>query len=281
MSTPPALAPQPVEVPRDRWGRPEIVPPSGGPAVPYTRVSTLAKSLDDTSNLMSWKQRVTAVGLAKRRDLLTGVSGLLASGADPVSDWPAKRDLNRLCKDAAEAGGSSTAATTGTGWHSFTEALDRGMALADIFADEDTLTRLAQYQAATTHLEVLDIETFVVNDTLKTAGTFDRLVRLPDGRVVVADLKTGKSDADYPLSVTVQIATYAMGKRYDPATGQRNLLHADLDPTVGLLIHLPQKGDGCRVYELDLTAGWEAAQVAAQVHRIRKIKADELRKELT
>lgn len=268
-------------IPRDRWGRPLIIPVGGGTPVPYTRVSTMAKALDDTSNLMAWKQRVTAVGLARRADLRTRLAGIIASNPDDPVGGPGKRDLTRLCDEAAEAGGASSAASAGTGIHELTEAIDRGTDPGDLLVDEALFKRLHQYRDATADLEVLDIETFVVNDEVRAAGTFDRLVRLPDGRVVVADLKTGAHDANYPLAVATQIATYATGCRYDPATGERTRLHPDLDPAVGLLIHLPQKGDGCALYELDLVAGWQAAQVAARIHTIRKWKAPDLASRLT
>ena len=275
------------EVPRDRYGRPLIQPPGGGDPVPYTRASTVSKALDDMSNLMTWKQRVTAVGLHRRPDLRTKLAGLIATSDNPVQDWPAKRDLNALCNEAAEAGGATTAASTGTGLHSLTEAIDRGALVTDLGVDADTAAYVEAYAAATAGLEVLEIEMFVVNDTITAAGTFDRLVRLPDGRVVVADLKTGRHDAGYPLGVTVQIATYANGLRYDPDTWQRAPLHEDLDPTTGLLLHMPQLSPAdrakgiepvCTVYELDLVKGWEAAQVAAQVHQIRRWKANDLRR---
>ncbi len=262
------------DIPRDRWGRPLITPPDGGKPIAYTRVSTMAKSLDDTSNLMAWKQRVTAVGLARRVDLRTRLAGIIASNPDDPVGGPGKRDLTALCTEAAEAGGASAAASTGTGIHELTEAVDRGTDPADLLVDDSLVDRLRQYAYAMAALEVLDIETFVVNDAVQAAGTFDRLVRLPDGRVVVADLKTGNHDADYPLGVATQIAIYANGHRYNPATGERAPLHPDLDPTTGVLIHLPQKGDGCHLYTLDLTAGWQAARTAAEVHRIRKWRAN-------
>jgi hypothetical protein len=46
------------EIPRDRWGRPLIEPPDGGKPIGYTRVSTLAKALDDKTSLMDWKCRI-------------------------------------------------------------------------------------------------------------------------------------------------------------------------------------------------------------------------------
>lgn len=265
-----------MDIPRNRWGQPLIIPAGGGKPVPYVRASTMAKTLDDTSNLMLWKQRVTAVGLAKSPDLRARLAGLIANHPDPIGG-DGKRDLSKLVEEAAEAGGASDAASMGTGWHALTEALDAGTPVSELLVDDATQGRLVEYVDATAGLDVLGVETFVVNDTVQAAGTFDRLVRLPDGRVVVADLKTGTHDANYPLGVTTQIAVYAHGHRYDPATGERTPLHEDLDVSAGLLIHLPQKGEGCRLYLLDLAKGWEAALTARAVYDARKWKAPELR----
>lgn len=267
------------EIPRDRWNRPLILPPpSPVPMVakptPYTRVSTLAKALDDLNQLMAWKARKTAEGLIRRPDLLTLVSGAIANG-DPDTDWPTKKALNEAVAQAQEAAGSSKGSTAGTGFHSLTEAVDRGN--EPMFVPEADKPRLEAYRQATAGIEWLDIECFVVNDLLKAAGTFDRLGRLPDGRVVVADLKSGKSEADYPLATVVQISIYANGHRYDPETGERSVLHPDLDLTDGLLIHLPPSG-GCELYSLNLALGWQAAQLAAQVREVRGWKPDQLRK---
>lgn len=261
-----------VEVPRDRYGRPLILPPSGGEPTPYTRVSTLAKALDDLSNLMAWKSRKVAEGLVRRPDLLTSVAGALASG-DPDTDWPTKKALNAACEQAMEAAGASRGRTAGTGFHSLTEAIDRGD--EPLFVPAEDRVRLDAYREATAGIEWLDIETFVVNDVVRAAGTFDRLGRLPDGRAVVADLKSGKSEADYPFATTLQIAVYANGCRYDPETGARSPLHDDLDVSDGILIHLPPSG-GCKLYSLNLTLGWQAAQIAAQVRDARSWKAGDL-----
>jgi hypothetical protein len=165
-------------------------------------------------------------------------------------------------------------ASSGTGFHSLTEAIDRG--LEPLFVPEADQPRLAAYRLATAPYEMLDVETFVVCDPVRAAGTFDRLMRLPDGRVVVGDLKSGKSEADYPLATAVQLSVYANGKRYDPETGERTDLHPDLDTSVGLLIHLPATG-GCRVITLDLEKGWQTALLAHEVHHtIRKWRAGDL-----
>lgn len=262
-----------LQIPRDRWKRPLIIPPGGGELTPYARVSTMAKALDDQNGLMSWKQRKTAEGLCMRPDLLTRVAGIIANG-DPDGDWPTKKALNDVCKEATEAAGSSKGSSAGTGLHALTEAIDRGEEPKWVPAHD--VPRLEAYRKAMQGYTALESELFVVCDQLQSAGTFDRLWRCPDGKVRVGDLKTGKSEADYPLATTTQIAIYAHGARYDPETGHRSALHPDLDLATGLLIHMPPSG-GCRVVPLDIEKGWRAARAAAFVyHEVRRWKADDI-----
>ncbi len=265
------------EVPRDRWGRPLIIPAGGGAPVPYTRVSTLAKTLDGQEGLTAWKERKVAEGLLRRPDLLTRVSGALALG-DPDTDRATKKALNRICGEAREAAAASAGASSGTGLHELTQAIDTGREPEHV--PEHLQPRLAAYREATADYEALDVEVFVVLDELQVAGTFDRLWRCPDGRVRVADLKTGKSEPDFPLATCIQIALYAHGERYDPATGARSPLHPDLDPYAGVLVHLPATG-GCRLVGLDLSLGWGAAEVAYDVRNIRNWRAPDLHRQLT
>lgn len=264
-----------VEIPRDRWQRPLIlpVPPNTGKPTAYTRVSTLAKALDDTTQLMMWKQRKVAEGVVRRPDLLTRITGALANG-NPDTDWATKKDLNAICGEAMEAASSSKGASAGTGFHALTEAVDRGE--TPLVMPQDA-ARLDAYREATKGYKALAAETFVVNDVVQAAGTFDRLWLCPDGKVRVGDLKTGKSEADYPLATAMQLATYANGSLYDPETGERTPIHPLLDLTTGLLIHMPPTG-GCDVIPLDLVKGWEAAQYASVIHHtIRKWKPADLK----
>ncbi len=63
-----------VEIDRDRYGRPLVVPPSGGKPVAYTRATTIANSLDDASALVAWKMRMAAIGLTTRPDILLSIT---------------------------------------------------------------------------------------------------------------------------------------------------------------------------------------------------------------
>lgn len=251
-----------VEVPRDRWGRPKIIPVGGGKPVPYTRVSTMAKTLDDTSALGRWFRRETIKGLHARPDLLVLAGTTLNDN----------RQLDALAEQAMEAAGSSKAANTGTALHTITEQVDAGEAVnvPPGYAN-DIAAYMTGYQSL--GLSPTSAEQFVVVDELQTAGSFDRLWRRPDGSLVVGDLKTGKSVPDYPHNVAIQLALYANGLLYDPADGSRTPLPGELDRSVGLLVHMPAGQGVCRFYEMDLTVGWEWACTAASVRAWRKDKS--------
>lgn len=247
-------------VPRDRWGRPLIVPPDGGKPIPYTRVSTLAKVLDDKTALTKWKQRQTAVGIGLRPDLAV-------KAAAKKDD---KRTLDEIVEEAMAVAGSSSGANIGTALHAFTEAVDDGVmpdVPAEIRADLDA------YRTAMYGLEVLAKEWFVVVDEIQAAGSFDRLLRLPDGRVVVADIKTGQKEPDYPHAAATQIGVYAHGTRYRHPDGRiASLADAGVDQEVGVLIHLPAGQARCGLYLLDIAEGWRMAQLATHARGWLKTK---------
>ena len=259
----------PPEIPR-RYGQPLIIPTGGGDPTPYVRISSFSGAVEDSYNLDLWKQRNTALGLAAQPQLIDRIAGIIGNYDDPIDQ--AKRELNDICKAAQDAAGSGRSADIGTALHSMAQAIDRGRnVLPGRWADH-----LRAYQEAMVAYEFLDAETFVVVDELRAAGTLDRLVRCPDEKVRVADLKTGKWELAFPAKTTAQVSVYAHGERYDPATGERTPLHPDLDLTTGLLIWLPAKGKpSCQVVGLDLEAGWRRAQLAMQVRAERARKAPE------
>lgn len=250
-----------VDIPRDRWGRPLITPPDGGKPEAYTRMSTLAKALDDKTALTKWKQRQTVIGLAGRPDLVSVAAA--CKGDD--------RKLDEIVETAMTVAESERAANIGTALHALSEQVDAGCDLADL--PEQFRPDLAAYRAAMAGIEILAAEMFVVVDEIKAAGTFDRLVRLPDGRVVVADLKTGRHEQKYPHGATQQIAGYSRGHLYDPEKGRvGHLPSLGVDQAAGLLIHMPAGTGTCDLYLLDLHVGWGLAQVSVAVREAFKAK---------
>jgi len=264
---------------RDRWGRPLIYPVGSDPLghtgkgdadkpVPYTRVSTLAKMIDDTTNLTKWKSRMVAHGIGKREDLV-----MLARALDPEAD---KRKLDDLCEQAMMAAGSGQAANRGTALHTFLEWADAPRADRDeviVSVPVDVRSHVAAYIQARdeSDLHAIGMERFVVCDELQAAGSFDRLYVHPTFGLVVGDIKTGSSAAAFPHSTAMQIATYAHSVLYDVETGTRTPIPG-INLEVGVLIHLDQKTAECNVYALDIARGWKAAQLATEVHTWRKAK---------
>jgi hypothetical protein len=154
----------------------------------------------------------------------------------------------------------------GTALHRLTEIADSGGELAGIPAH--MLADLDAYMQATAQLKVVSVEKFVVNDAVQAAGTFDRLMRCPDAKVRVADIKTGKDAHKYAFSIAVQCGLYANAMAYDVATGERTALNVDLD--TALLIHLPAGTGTCNLYTLDIRGAMAAALVANTIRDWRK-----------
>ena len=270
---------------RDRWARP-YVSQDGGPlkfekgkatptnAVGYTRVSTLSGALDDSSGLIDWSAANAAIGVVRNRSVFAQLSAIASAHRDPWNVPEAKKQLKPLVARAQQSAGSDDASGLGTAFHELTEMIDNGQ--EPEFIPEQFKPWIEKYREAMADWEVLDCEPFVVCDELQSAGSLDRLMRhRKSGQVLVGDVKTGKSDPQYPLKVSVQVAAYAHSERYDQATGKRTPLHPDIDLTAGVLIHAPVRSarPRCTLYPLDLVAGWELAKLAVRVRELRKMKA--------
>ena len=244
------------EITRDRYGRPMVVPPTGGKAVAYTRTTTVAGSLDDGTALVAWKLRMAATGLTLRPDLL-----LAASAARDD-----KLEMDKLVEDSMEAAGATHAATIGTAIHSLTEKHDRGLDLGVI--PQDYVADIQAYAEATKHFENVFIEQFCVLDQYKIAGTPDRIVRY-NGELFISDLKTGS--ISYPGKIAMQLAVYAHGLPYDSATATRGSW-GDVNQDRGIIVHLPAGSGKCELHFVDIKKGWKGIQLAMKVRTWRDTK---------
>lgn len=247
-------ATQPID--RDRYGRPLVAPLDGGKPIAYQRTTTFVDSLDDKFGIEKWKRRMVILGLIERPDL--------ALSAHAHKDD--KKQLDRIAEESMEAAKAHGAATIGTAIHSITEQVDRGQDVGAVPADY--ASDIAAYKQATAVLKMLHIETFVVLDDLKVAGTFDRVVEY-DGKRYVADLKTGQIDLGAG-KIAMQLAVYSRGLLYDPGTKTRTPLDVDQDRAI--VIHLPAGTGTCSLHWADINQGWADVAIAQQVkeHRARK-----------
>lgn len=267
----PGLRPEPK---RDHYGRYLLTDPITGHTIPFTRATTLAHTLDETSALTKWKQRMVLQGAAKDPTVLATVPQL--EDALKFADGDEARDLKKaidaICELAMQTAGAGDGAGWGTALHSVTEYHDAGR-LSEIEVPVDLMADLAVYEETLTRYRILrpkeHIERIVVNTTVGTAGTYDRLLRMPDGRLVVGDLKSQQKIFDW-LGIAMQLAQYAYADNLiDTVTGQLLPLPPDLDMTRGLVIHIPARSGTCTLYEVDLEQGWHAAKLAAQVKDLR------------
>lgn len=247
---------------RDRYGRYLLPDLGNGKERPWTRATTWAKSCADTTALAKWQQRMVAKGIANRSDLYA-----LASATD-VED---RKTFDQLCQDAMEAAGSATGRNQGTALHSFTERVDRGEQVDvpaqwrdDVNAYQQAMTR----SGLTVRPEWIERIT-VVRD-LGVAGTFDRVVLRPNGQPVVFDLKTGQK-LDYSWGeISIQLALYANADAiWNDHTGEYEPMPDNIDRQHAIVAHLPVGQSRCDLYELDIAAGWEMAQVCGTVRTWR------------
>lgn len=254
---------------RDRYGRYLIPDPATGKRRPWTRATTWASTVADTFGLTNWKVRMTAVGLARRADLLMAVAAV----EDP-DDRDGKRKLDTAAAAAQEHAGSSVRATLGTALHSITEAHDAGREPAVVPApyDADLAAYVATIADAGLVIDRAHIERIVCLPELGVAGTFDRLVTLPDGRRVVADLKTGRDLSYSWTEIAIQLALYAHAETiYDLAAGRHEPMPT-VDQAEALVLHLPVGEARCDLYMVDIAAGWDMAAICGTVRDWRKRK---------
>jgi hypothetical protein len=245
----------------DRYGRYLVTPADGGKPVAHTRATTHAATCDDRYALEKWGQRMVAIGLSRRPDLLAQVA------AAPDDD---KTRLDTIVADAIEAADASAGRNIGDALHQFTERVDRGD--LDIGSVPDPWRKdIDAYRRAMDDAELLVelIEQTVVIPSLTVAGTLDRIVTR-DGRRFILDVKTGQK-LDYSWgSIAQQLAIYSRAETiYDLGTGEHSPMPA-VDQEVGLVAHVPAGKGTCHLIGVDLEAGWRGALLAHDVRRWRK-----------
>jgi len=247
---------------RDRWGRYLIPDPDTGKTRGWTRATTVAKTLDDASNLTAWAKRMAALGVAMRPSL---AAGIVAAKDD-------KRRLNELVEQAMEAAGGNEARELGTALHRILELVDTGHMAVDDVPDPWRADVVAYRQAlADLGLTVVPelCEAVMLNRPLEVAGTCDRILRDADGQLVVADIKTGGYVGW--LSFATQFAIYATSTHlWDPATSTLTAA-PEIRQDHALLLHIPAGSGTCAIEALSVPAGMEAALMALEVRRLRSL----------
>lgn len=259
----------PDELPRYKSGK-----NAGRPRLdPYRSASGIAVATSE-EGLTLWKLRRIATAIATHPELAESFAEAIGSvdDFDPDSD-EGKKVLKPAMKEAHDIAETDAAARRGTFAHWVTEQIDNGQSPLEAIEegealgiDAGTQQRIADgWQAINDDygFESVAVETKLVNDHLKAAGTTDRVVRLtkplrydvgngpeelPAGSIIIADLKTGKlrtrrdGRPQYWEKYSAQLATYAGGIPYNPTSHTRqawNHIGVPGKPSqhVGVIIH--------------------------------------------
>lgn len=253
---------------RDRWGRYLVRPPGADRPVGYTRVTTVAKALDEGGGLAPWKATMATCGTILRPALRAQWEGLMATyGTDPwYAGKTAKAECKRLVEEAAAVGGGNDRREIGTLLHTITALVDLGR---PVHMSDDVERDVKAYVAGLDEAGVVIItdliERTVVLDDWQVAGTFDRAVMVPGfERPLIADLKTG-ADLSYSWQgIAVQLAAYSRANamyqqgRADDGSGDARITMPDVDQDNGLIMWLNAGTGQLELFLVDLNAGWEA-----------------------
>jgi hypothetical protein len=257
------------KVPRDKNDWPRILPPEEKVLEEkrlrsYARASGYGKILENTWNLERYDERNVAEGFVQDETLR-----LEWIGTDPED----KDRRNQLVKDAKKVAKADLKSRRGSALHAITERHDGGMSLKGL--PNEYKPHLAEWVRLMKDFEILDIETFVVEDTYRIAGTFDRFVyyHVPcpicgkHNRIL--DLKTTDRIQFGHISMGCQLAAYAHGKRYNPADGSRTDL-VDVCLCRGIIVEIPQSTGEGRLHWINIAQGWNTAiRLADEVKSLR------------
>lgn len=267
-----------------RGGKPNLLPrgvTNPSMRATYTRASSLAEYVTDSTHLERWERRYIAKGLGMRPDLAIMAAsnpyttGRLSKPTDREAldrNKQAGLELDRIVEEAAEVAGIHESANYGTAIHEFTEPHNT-WPVPDVGDLQKDVKSLLDYWREHGVLNVAT-EVFTANDVTMSAGTFDHLSWVPGYETCVTDKKTGNVT---PEEWEVQLASYSYGDAYNKRTDQRLTMaeyarlrfpDAPYNPAVGIIWHT-QKGV-TKAYELDLARGWERAQLAAKVRDSRQ-----------
>lgn len=253
-----------VEIPRDRYGRPQIPDPVTGKVRAWTRATTLASTIADRYGLEKWAQRELVRGFALRGEKL--LLQAAAAGED-------KNALGRVVEAAMEAAQSSSSADIGTALHRIAERIDAG---EEVDIPPAYKPDIDAYRKALVDndVKVVDgwLERFVVVPEVEAAGTLDRLVYVQGFFLpMIGDLKTGSDPLKYgSVEIAAQLAIYSRATHF--WDGEKHHEMPKVDQEHGLVAHMPAGRGECSLYLIDLTQGWDIVQLCAKARTARKTK---------
>lgn len=299
---------RPGDFQRSKTGTPYVSDPDGTLTKPktksdpghikrlaYGRPSGFGKLIEDMYSIHKWSERQLCLGFAIAPELVEAAKVLMVDDHD-TEEWRSNAD--GVVVEAKRAAKAGIAADRGTHAHELTEDDDEGRDIVSRIEAGEELGMPPDVQHALVEawrtmlerdgLEILAVESAVVHDGYRMAGTLDRVARLtkplkfalhggevvelPAGLVPILDIKSGKrrrrdnGTALYWQGYAVQVAVYAGGVPYDTDAEERGVWPWEIDQKWALIAHLDVLGalDGkptCDLILVDLEAGRRAADL--------------------
>jgi hypothetical protein len=255
--------------PTDRYGRYELDVDGAG-AKPYTRVTTIARVLEDEYHLHQWEKRCVLHGLAQRNDLVIRAA---------VTDVADKKSWSEIITEAEVLGGGTAKRNLGSAFHAARER----PAVPTAQLPPAVVDTWAMYGSELIARGLEDIATLrevrIAIPSLGIAGTADGFMRMPDGTLRVLDCKSGSTN--YPHGFAVQLALYAHAEYFE--ISGRWMTRAAFEQAYGslgtsraMIVHVtvgdgtPEGAPTVELLELDIYSGWQAAMLALQVREWRR-----------
>lgn len=259
----------------DQYGRYSLPDPEGnGSTKGFTRVTTGAKTLEDTSGLEKWKIRSIMRGLKTRPDLLEDVDLY----GEP---WDVEKALLAAAEKAHVVAGGAKASEFGTAIHAWLEALELGAVTWDQVPDlfkpyaevyGEALSRWGMSTAVDPSGRPY-VERIVYNPLSGWVGTFDRIYQLADGTRAMGDVKTAKtSSIVYAwLAISIQLDDYAEAPLLLSLDGSTWETMPEVRKDYAVVAHVPSDAEPpkCEMITVDLACGRVAMDAAVQVREMR------------
>lgn len=291
------------DLPRDQWGRYKLPHPLTGKVAARTRMTTFAKSVADTYALNQWMVRMAMRGLTLRPDLLAMVA------ATPDENRDKLNELAEDAKNAASARAAANLGTAMHAFAEYadrTGTMPPGMPpeLARILAARQRALADHRIELAPSMIErTVYVPEYDLHGTFDRWGHYDWPAKAPGASYPgeVLDDKTGRDLTYGQGEIAIQLAGYAHASHmlnrerfwalWNAATAGKGPLYTpkELDPSCwepmpatnqerAYVIHMPVKQavdsptelPQVTVFRVDIKAGWEAAQLCADVRAWRK-----------
>lgn len=263
----------------ERYGHYILPDVNGKPCTTtYPRATTIAKALDDQTNLERWKIRRIIRALTQYPQLLKSLNDIDFSVLESDKHALDSR-LDRVMSRALDAVDEG-AAPFGTAVHNWCWAVEIGFCTLD-GVPEMLREHVAAYLRALARENIVTapdmFERIVYNPETDSAGTLDRIYQLPDGTWVIGDLKTSSNISWSWLSIGAQLAQYSNALLMLSLDGTHWEPMPEVSKEIGIVAHVPHhspdrdsRGVFCDLVEVNLVNGTHVMSTSAQVRAMRR-----------